>query len=390
AADTVSFAAAAALAAGPGTLRLGADVEQVDRHVRITNPDNPGFVIDSLPDIATERHGLFAEWTGPLGPVQGELGLRVDRHRAEAGLARTGAAVPAGPVALAAAFNAADRTHEDTTVDAVARLWTEGGEGPSWRLTLARKTRAPGFVERFAWLPTEASGGLADGNVYVGDLNLRPETAWSVEAGFDHAFGRYSLRPTVFVREIDDYIQGVPFDDTPGVIDSPQEMVAAMNGDPTPLRFANVGARLYGVDVAAGARLDDRWRVDPAAAWVRGERTDIDDNLYRVAPPSLTAALTREGDGWSVTLETCWADGQDRVSATNGELPSDSWTTASLYGDWVVRPGVTLAAGVENLFDADYAEHLAGLNRIPGSAVAVGERLPGAGRGAFVRLSWAR
>src|SRR5690606_17214789 len=73
AADTVSFAAAAALAVGPGTLRLGADVEQVDRHVRITNPDTPGFVIDSLPDIATERHGLFAEWTGPLGPIQGEL-----------------------------------------------------------------------------------------------------------------------------------------------------------------------------------------------------------------------------------------------------------------------------------------------------------------------------
>mgnify|MGYP006200813577 CR=1 FL=1 len=30
-------------------------------------------------------------------------------------------------------------------------------------MTLARKTRVPNAVERFSWLPTEASGGLADG-----------------------------------------------------------------------------------------------------------------------------------------------------------------------------------------------------------------------------------
>lgn len=389
-ADTVTFGAAAALPMWAGTLRFGADLEQVDRQVRITNPGNPGFFIASLPDIETGRAGAFVEWTGPLGPVQAELGLRADRHVAEAGLAATGSAVPGGPTGLAAAFNAADRSREDTTVDAVARLWTDPVDGLSWRLTLARKTRAPGYVERFSWLPTEASGGLADGNIYVGDLGLRPETAWSLEAGFDYADHGVYLRPTVFVREIDDYIQGVPFDATPGVINSPQEMVAAMNGDPTPLRFANVGARLYGADIAAGARLDEDWRVDLVAAWVRGERTDIDDVLYRIAPPSVTAALTREGANWSVTFETRWAAGQDRVSRTNGEAVSDDWVTAGVYGDWSIRPGVTLAAGIENLFDNRYAEHLSGHNRISGPDVALGERLPAAGRGGFIRLSWSR
>lgn len=32
-------------------------------------------------------------------------------------------------------------------------------------------------------MPTEASGGLADGNIFVGDGNLKPEKSWLAEAG---------------------------------------------------------------------------------------------------------------------------------------------------------------------------------------------------------------
>lgn len=386
--DTAELGATFDLAGG--ALRLGADLEQGRRKVRITNPTAPAFHIDSLPDIETERLGAFAEWTGPLGPLQAELGVRLDSHEARAGRAVTGPGVPAGPTGLAAAFNAADRERGEDTWDAVARLWTEPADGLSWRFVLSRKSRAPGYVERFSWLPTEASGGLADGNIYVGDLTLRPETAWSVEAGVDYVGERLTVRPTVFLREIDDYIQGVPFDATPGVIDSPQEMVSAMNGDPTPLRFANVGARLWGADLNAALQLDARWRAEATASWVRGDRTDIDDALYRIAPPNLTLALTREAEAWSVTLETRMATAQTRVSRSNDEQPTGAWAMASLYGDWQVRPDVRLSAGIENLFDTRYAEHLSGVSRVAGGDLPPGERIPGAGRGLFLRLNWVR
>jgi len=58
----------------------------------------------------------------------------------------------------------------------------------------------------------------------------------------------------------------------------------------------------------------------------------------------------------------------------------------NLRGAWRLRPGLQLEAGVENLFDRDYRPHLAGRNRGAGSDVALGERLPGAGRGVFVAL----
>lgn len=370
-----------------GKLSLGADHEQVDHNVRITNPNNADFFLNSLPDIEVSRTGVFGEWTGGFGPFESEIGLRADAHDAKAGEAQVGAAVPMGPRLLADAFNAADRSNDETTADAAARLWTRSENGLSWRATLARKTRVPNYLERFAWLPTGASGGLADGNIYVGDLGLEPETAWIAEAGFDYASSRAYLRPTVYYRQVEDYIQGVPFDATPGVPDSPQEMVASMNGDPTPLRFANVDARLYGFDVDAGMVLAGPWRVDAVANYVRGERDDIDDNLYRVAPARVSAALTYETARWSASFETLAVAEQDEVSATNSEAPTAGYVVLNLFGDWQVAEGIRLSAGVENLLDQKYEDHLAGYNRIVGSDVAVGGRLPGAGHGAFVRIS---
>lgn len=389
-ADATTYTADAALIVPVfgGEARLGADYESSEHDVTITNPNNASFFLNSLPDIEMERIGGFIEWSGAVSTLNAELGARIDTTSSRAAEAVLGSAVPTGPQNLAAVFNASDRDHDDLTVDAVARFWT-GGEQFSFRLTIARKTRVAGYVERFAWLPTGASGGLADGNTYIGDQNLDPETAWIAETGFDAATQRFYFRPTVFFRRIDDYIQGVPFDATPGLIDSPVEMVSNMNGDATPLRFANVDARLYGLDFDAGVKLTERLRADATGSYVRGERRDIDDNLYRIQPPSLTAGLSWEEARWSLGVETRLVAKQDEVSATNSEEETDGYALLGLVGSLEPAQGVRFSVGVENLLDASYEDHLAGYNRAGGSDVPLGERLPGYGRSVFVRLSLA-
>ena len=47
---------------------------------------------------------------------------------------------------------------------------------------------------------------------------------------------------------------------------------------------------------------------------------------------------------------------------------------------------LTLQAGVENLLDKDYTDHLNGFNRVEGNGVDRGERLPGSGINAFVTV----
>ncbi|OZA92976.1 MAG: hypothetical protein B7X57_06510 [Erythrobacter sp. 34-65-8] len=366
---------------------VGVGAELSDKFVRITNPANAAFFIDAQPQLASERLGAFAEWRGALGALELEAGARVDRTSQSAGLPQLGAAVPAGPRTLAAQFIASDRARRDTTVDAVIRAWLPG-DRLTPRLALARKTRVPGLLERFAWLPTEASYGLADGNIYVGNRTLAPEVAWIAEAGFDLATGALTLRPTLFYRRVDDYIQGTPFDATPGVINSPVELVASMSGDATPLMFRNVDAELFGVDVDFDSRIGETVRIEGTLSWVRARRRDVADNLYRVAPANGRLAVLWQPGQFTLGAEMVGAAKQGKVSATNSELPSKGYAVLSLFGEARLMRGMTLAAGVENLFDTLYRPHLSGLNRVGASDVPMGSRLPGAGRGAWVRLGF--
>lgn len=385
-ADTMTAEAALRFGAARAYLEVGADAEITDRFVTITNPTNAAFFIDSQPDIRAERLGAYLQWRGSAGAVQFELGGRIDRTEQSAGVPQLGTAVPMGPRGLAAAFIASGRSADDTTLDAVARLWIEGG-ALTPRLTLARKTRVPSVLERFAWLPTEASFGLADGNIYVGNQALAPEVAWIAEAGFDLATDWLTLRPTAYYRRVDGFIQGTPFDATPGVVNSPVEMVAAANGDPTPLMFRNTDAELYGADLDFVVRPAASIELAGTASVTRGQRRDIADDLYRIPPANLRISATWSDGRVALGAELFAAADQNRVSRTNDEIAGDGFAVVGLFARYAFSDGLAFEAGVENLFDAEYAPHLSGRSRVGASDVPVGERLPGPGRGLWARLT---
>ncbi len=371
-----------------GTLTLGGDYEQSEHDLRITNPNNADFFLESFKGIRMERLGGFGEWRVEEGGSGYELGVRYDHYSSTTDGASVGSAVPMGPAMLAMAFANADTDVTHDLVDIVFQGWYALDDQTTLRATLARKNRAPGYVEQYAWLPTPASGGLADGNTYVGDVALKAETALIAEAGVDYAGERFYARPTVFYRKVDDFIQGVPYDDTPGVVNTPVEMISAMNGDPTPLRFGNVDATLYGVDLDLGVTISDRLHLDGSFSYVRAKRDDIDDNLYRIAPARGSLALTYEGGDWYATVATRLVADQNKVSATNSEVATGGYALLDLYAGYWLDDSTSLTVGVENLFDRFYQDHLAGYNRISDSDVPLGDRLPGTGINAFLRLDY--
>ena len=81
---------------------------------------------------------------------------------------------------------------------------------------------------------------------------------------------------------------------------------------------------------------------------------------------------------------------QDEVAAYNSELPTPGYVVWNLRAGYRFTRWLSLDAGVENLLDTFYADHLGGINRVAGSDVAVGQRLPGAGRFVYsaLRLTW--
>jgi iron complex outermembrane recepter protein len=370
---------------GKGQLLIGLDATNAEMGVRITNPNNVDFYIDNLPDIDMDRYGTYGDWTISAGELNVSFGVRFDRHEAEAGLATTGPAVPMMAKQLAMQFNQSNRSWETTTSDLVARAWTET-DNATWRASIAKKTRAPGYLERFAWLPTAASSGLADGNTYVGDLELDEETAVIFELGVDINRGRWWIRPSIYYHHVSDYIQGVAYDSTPGVTNSPVEMVSGMMGDPTPLRFANVDAKMYGIDADYGYQLSQRWRVEGVVSLVRGERRDISDDLYRISPDNARIGIIYERARWTANLETVLVDEQDNVSLTNNEQETSGHGLLNFYTHWQAKEGILVSMGLENVLDHEYQNHLGGYNRIKNSDVGLGERLPGTGRNVYLRL----
>ena len=74
------------------------------------------------------------------------------------------------------------------------------------------------------------------------------------------------------------------------------------NGDPTPLQFENVEAEIQGFDTDWGYELNQDWLLSGTATYVRGKRRDVNDNLFHIAPPRASAALTRNFGNGSATI----------------------------------------------------------------------------------------
>jgi len=229
------------------------------------------------------------------------------------------------------------------------------------------------------WKSGRSTGGLADGNVYIGDINLDPEVSHQVELALNMATSNAYFEPRIFYRDVSDYIQGVP-------ATNPDAL--ALN--PNTLQFANVDATFYGADAAWGYSIDNHWSLGGIISYVRGKRDDISDDLYRIAPLNGTLGLNYDAGSWDVTAEGVFYDSQDKVSATNSESPSSGYALMNLYGKYRVKKNVSLSGGVGNVFDRGFAPHVTGVNRAGGSDVAIGERVPGDGRNFYLamRLDW--
>jgi iron complex outermembrane receptor protein len=187
---------------------------------------------------------------------------------------------------------------------------------------------------------------------------------------------------------VDDYIQGVKIAPPQTPADAAAIAVSTASGDPDPLRFSNVEAVYYGVDVEYGLVLPFGFGLEGILSYVRGERRDVDDALYRIAPLRGRTALRYRWREWSAAIEGVYAARQRNVSAENDETETPGYGLLNLFVHWEPGAGLGISAGVDNVLDAFYQDHLYGINRVRESAVAVGERLPGSGRSFFGSIRW--
>lgn len=382
-AETLGWHAGGTLSLAGGEINVGMDGNLFDYDADTSSPDSAMFFVQNFSAVARDRYGAYAEWVRKgLGGWDVSAGARWTHVTTDAGTVDASMVAMMPPLAvLRDRFNMTDRSRGDDNIDVAGMAAYALADDLTLDAGIARKNRAPGHQERYLWVPLEATGGLSDGNLYLGDVGLDPETAWQFELGLDWHGASVQFTPRAFYHHVDDYIQGVP------ATDQVVLMVAAMNGDPTPLQYANVDARLWGADAGWGWNLAPAWRLEGIVSWVRGERRDVVDDLFRIAPLNGLVDLVYRREQWSMTLEGEFYASQHDVSATNGERASAGYGLLNLYGQYSLpRYGIAISGGVENLLDKTYRPHLNGMNRVAASDVPLGVHIPGDGVNVFVQL----
>lgn len=382
-----------------GSWLYGIDGHFTDHDAVVTNPNAAPFYLTNFNGSSRDVLGLFVERSLSISDSVGlDLGARYNQVSMDTG--QVGANLnpmnmPMGmPVMmnnmaamLASQFNNSDRNQTDNNFDWFARFSVEADNDVIWYIGAARKTRSASYQERYLWVPMEATGGMADGKTYVGNVDLDAEVAHELELGFDWEGQSFSLYPRLFFRDVDGFIQGTLSDNM--MVNQFAMMMSNMGmGAPNPLQFNNTDARFYGFDVEAEYQLSDRFTLRAIANVVRGTRDDINDNLYRVSPDNLLLALDYRGDNWLVSLEGITYADQDNISVTNLEQTTDGYSLLNLSGLIKFGMGVELRIGVENLLDEEYFDHLAAYNRAFNPDIAMRSRMPGLGRNVYGRLMW--
>ncbi len=365
-------------------LTLGIDAEHLERdatRTRTMTATGMTFRDPIWPDIERDVFGAFTElgWTASK-----QLSLRVG-GRADFASSTAGSAdqmitlAPGNSATVAQRYvdlngpGAAEVEREETLFSGNALAEWQANEEWSLFAGAGRAERYPAATELYyAFAP-------APGGYLVGNPGLDTEKKWEVTTGLRRQNERVELELSVFAALVQDFIA--------------QTRVAQtdVNGDGTVDKvsgFRNVDAELYGGEAAAMITLSKTWSMPLSIAYVRGQNTTDDRDLPEIPPLTGRAALRGATGASKATwaeLGLRWAARQDCVDETFPEDETPSFTVFHLRGGYEVCRGFRLEAGVENLFDEDYNEHLTREAVLASDDLAAGDEIPAPGRSFYVK-----
>ncbi len=372
-----------------GELRSGIDGSILDRdalRTRTITATGMTFQDPIWPDLTREQVGFFGEWEGDISDkLTLRAGARLDQIQSDAG--KADAVIVPGPGIGKTTVNdawqtvggstSADPAQDDTLVSANLVLSQNLSENWLGQIGFSRTEAGPNLTQRYL------SFGPVPGGYGIGTPSLDPETKYEIELRSEGQIGPHRLGFAAFASRIYDYL-------LPTTV-----AMTDVNGDGTVDRVkgtVNQDAEMWGLEASLRMQLGQGLSVPMNLGWVRGQTTDGDD-LPEIPPLEFDAALRWEGSQESRPygeLGMRFAYKQDHIDPAFGEDETPSFAVLHLRGGMEIVPGWIIEAGIENLLDREYHEHLTREALMPLGDLAAGDEVPAPGRSFTLstRINW--
>ena len=222
--------------------------------------------------------------------------------------------------------------------------------------------RPPTLVERYA--DSLFLGVLQSGFTRViGDQTLKPERNWQIDVGLSTNRDRSRFSANVFHSWVIDYVTladgSVTFPGGGGTFEDAR-LVNFIN---TPL------ATLSGFETAGELDLSSRLTAFGAISYVEGRDVTFAVPLGAIPPLESTVGLRlhdrHQGRHWGIELACRIVDDQDRLGIirssgqrVTAEEATPGFALWHLRGYWNRTERCSFVAGIDNLLDRNYQEHL--------------------------------
>jgi iron complex outermembrane receptor protein len=281
--------------------------------------------------------GAFGEFTvaaGPAGRVIG--GLRVDDWyaRDSRDLLAVGMTRVPNPTA--------GEERRRTLVGGFGRYERDLAGGPLTAFAgLGHVERFPDYWELLAAGKESATSLSAFGT--------RPERTTQLDTGLVHAGARSSFSLSAFYSDVQDYI-------------------LIQSNYPKGMRRTtitrNVDASTWGGEIDGIYGLLPSLTLTGTLAYTRGHNETDDAPLAQMPPLEARVGLEYARGPWSAGGLVRMVAEQDRYVVNQGNIvgqdlgPTAGFTVFSLNGGWRPLEHVSITAGIDNVFDRTYAEHL--------------------------------
>lgn len=327
------------------TLELGAEHQRNEHSLR-KDPDYQSKSRDE--DMRFTSNALFAEATQQLDDGDSlHAGLRVTRDEAE------------------------DLRSGKTTSGTEDNQWLTSAFA-RYEQQLNSNTRSYiglGYTERAAdyWERTR--------NPAASTFALNPEQTTQLDIGLVYSSTDIKASVSAFYAHHNDYIL--------------IEKLSAVASD-----ARNIRATTLGTEADLSWRFAPNWTSTSTLAWVYGENDSEDRALGQMPAPELRLGLNYEQGAWSAGGLLRGVSKQSRVAVNQGNIvgqdigKTSGYAVFSLHAGYQVMENLLVTAGIDNLFDRTYAEHISRNGAtVPGYDVTT-ERINEPGRNLWLKAQY--